>query len=176
MIIRPACMEALLDMGKALGKVDHLIDEYGKRQTKEDWDLAGYWAGTLRARFNEIRESCPPSKTPEATDSPEDSLDNNLHFLQTAFRVNDTVSAIRVFQRLEGYLVEWLDDMVFGQPERMTGATPSAAFIGGGAPGTIPSEPMGAPVWQEGLYQISTRAGPVERGIARGSIRRWAGG
>ena len=119
MIIRPACMEALLDMGKALGRVEEHIDRIGKSAALEEWQLADYWTGRLRAQFNEMRELCPPSKYAKRTDSPEDRLENHLPFLHTAFQVNDLQSAVRVFNRLEGYLVEWIDDMVFGQPERV---------------------------------------------------------
>ena len=119
MIIRPACMEALLDMGKALGRVEEHMDRVLGEDASKEWQLADYWAGRLRAQFDEMRELCPPSKYAKRTDSPEDRLDNNLPFLYTAFRVKDLLSAQMVFNRLEGYLVEWIDDMVFGQPERV---------------------------------------------------------
>ena len=120
MIIRPACMEAMLEMGQALGKVDHLLDSYAKTNAKEDWDLAGYWAGTLRARFNDLQNFCPPSKDWNLLDSPEDRLDNIIGMLRADLHwKEDFQGAVTIFKQVEENLVDWMEDMVFGQPERV---------------------------------------------------------
>ena len=120
MIIRPACMAAMLEMGQALGKVDHLLDSYARTDSKEDWDLAGYWAGTLRARFDDLQMFCPPSKDWDLLDSPEDRLDNIIGMLHADLHwKEDFQGAVTIFKQVEENLVEWIDDMVFGQPERV---------------------------------------------------------
>lgn len=160
------CLVAIRDMGSMLGSLMAPIVYENERLVENILDLVDEVA-------LDLLEYCPHPPNVVSDTAPPRTFRRQIRELRGGpegggWRDQPADDSVRQIEALHATLYSWL--------EGMTGATPSATFIGGGAPGTIPSEPMGAPVWQEGLYQISTRAGPVERGIARGSIRRWSGG
>jgi len=156
------CLVAIRDMGSMLGALMAPIIYENERLVENTLDLADEVA-------LDLLEYCPHPPNVVSDTAPPRKFRRLIRELGDGWRDQPADVSVRQIEEIQNTLYSWLEGMTGASPSAWRGtkartrntnqkmirprSSPSAAFIGGGAPGTLPS---GEPTWLPDPYQVST--------------------
>ena len=156
------CLRSVRDIGAMLGVLPCAI------HYQED-DLIDQTFDTLKDAVFELLENCPHPPNVVSDAGPNRTFMRQVRQLEKDWIGQSEDESAEQLIRMGDVLMDWLTGIVGASPsawrdkkartrvtsQKMTGTrpSPSAAFIGGGVPGTMPT---GEPTWMPDPYQLDT--------------------